>query len=355
MTIQRKTAARKTRERGMIPPIEQVNRNVSLGSRQITSVALHMAVPVPRRIIMVPRVMIRGLIFSRLIILPLKTLIAQPKISVNIRPGTKPALLMARQATIEIFATRSNERINQIKQRYFQLFNQKDLVKEINDETSGFFRKILLELLNANRSTNTIPDNNECGDCAKRLYNSQFDKKDTLHRNKSCIFKTKTKNQKFFERINKKRFFLPRKRSNYSKINFKKELPLNRCSSAKLNDRYKIEKILDENNENERNKNMYIIRVLKELNYYATIKCNELEEICAKETKAQNNIKNLLQLCAEDLNTKNKEEKNKKKRKKLEEKIFILSYVYDNCLNNGEKKHLKRNYSMFIPKKNKFF
>ena len=188
-----------------------------------------------------------------------------------------------------------------------------------------------------------------------KLKNKGIDKKDTLHHNKSCIFKTKTKNQKFFERINKKRFFLPRKRSNYSKINFKKELPLNRCSSAKLNDRYKIEKILDENNEKERNKNMYIIRVLKELNYYATIKCNELEEICAKETKAQNNIKNLLQLCAEDLNTKNKEEKNKKKRKKLEEKIFILSYVYDNCLNNGEKKHLKRNYSMFIPKKNKFF
>jgi hypothetical protein len=96
---------------------------------------------------------------------------------------------------IEIFATRSNERINQIKQRYFQLFNQKDLVKEINDETSGFFRKILLELLNANRSTNTIPDNNECGDCAKRLYNSQFDKKDTLQEAYLDIFTKKSREE----------------------------------------------------------------------------------------------------------------------------------------------------------------
>ena len=96
---------------------------------------------------------------------------------------------------IEIFATRSNERINQIKQRYFQLFNQKDLVKEINDETSGFFRKILLELLNANRSTNTIPDNNECGDCAKRLYNSQFDKKDTLQEAYANIFTKKSREE----------------------------------------------------------------------------------------------------------------------------------------------------------------
>ena len=102
---------------------------------------------------------------------------------------------------IEIFATRSNERINQIKQRYFQLFNQKDLVKEINDETSGFFRKILLELLNANRSTNTIPDNNECGDCAKRLYNSQFDKKDTRSLFRYIYKKVKRRISKYFKTI----------------------------------------------------------------------------------------------------------------------------------------------------------
>ena len=96
---------------------------------------------------------------------------------------------------IEIFATRSNERINQIKQRYFQLFNQKDLVKEINDETSGFFKKILLALLNGNRSTNTIPDVNECEDCAKRLYNSQFDKKDNFQETYLDIFTKKSREE----------------------------------------------------------------------------------------------------------------------------------------------------------------
>ena len=96
---------------------------------------------------------------------------------------------------IEIFATRSNERINQIKQRYFQLFNQKDLVKEISDETSGFFKKILLELLNGNRSTNTIPDDNECGDCAKRLFNCQKDKKDTLQDTYLEIFTKKSREE----------------------------------------------------------------------------------------------------------------------------------------------------------------
>ena len=96
---------------------------------------------------------------------------------------------------IEIFATRSNERINQIKQRYFQLFNQKDLVKEIDNETSGFFKKILLALLNGNRSTNTIPDDKECEDCAKRLYNSQFDKKDTLQETYLDIFTKKSREE----------------------------------------------------------------------------------------------------------------------------------------------------------------
>ena len=96
---------------------------------------------------------------------------------------------------IEIFATRPNERINQIKQRYFQLFNQKDLVKEINDETSGYFRKILLSLLNGNRNVNTIPDDKECEECAKRLYNSQFDKKDTLQEAYLEIFTKKSREE----------------------------------------------------------------------------------------------------------------------------------------------------------------
>ena len=73
---------------------------------------------------------------------------------------------------IEVIATRSNERINQIKVRYEQLY-KKVLVKEIDSETSGFFKKILLALLQAERQVNPNPNEQHCDDCAKRLYASQ--------------------------------------------------------------------------------------------------------------------------------------------------------------------------------------
>ena len=82
---------------------------------------------------------------------------------------------------IEIIATRSNERINQIKQYYSQLF-KKDLVNEIENETSGFFKIILLELLKAERQNNPTPNHQECVDCAKRIYNSQKEKKDIMQK-----------------------------------------------------------------------------------------------------------------------------------------------------------------------------
>ena len=77
---------------------------------------------------------------------------------------------------IEVIATRSNERINQIKVRYEQLY-KKVLVKEIDSETSGFFKRILLALLQAERQVNPNPNEQYCDDCAKRLYASQSEKK----------------------------------------------------------------------------------------------------------------------------------------------------------------------------------
>ena len=77
---------------------------------------------------------------------------------------------------IEVIATRSNERINQIKVRYEQLY-KKVLVKEIDSETSGFFKRILLALLQAERQVNPNPNEQYCDDCAKRLYASQNEKK----------------------------------------------------------------------------------------------------------------------------------------------------------------------------------
>ena len=81
---------------------------------------------------------------------------------------------------IEILSSRSNERINQIKQRYQQLYN-KNLIKDVESDTSGLFRKILLALLEANRPNNPNPDPQLCNDCAKRMYEAQIHKKENLH------------------------------------------------------------------------------------------------------------------------------------------------------------------------------
>ena len=95
---------------------------------------------------------------------------------------------------IEIIGTRSNERINQIKQEYFQIY-KKDLEAEIDSETSGFFKKILLALLKGERNVNPIPNEQECGYCAKRLYNTQKEKKDNLQDAYLEIFTKKSREE----------------------------------------------------------------------------------------------------------------------------------------------------------------
>ena len=202
-----------------------------------------------------------------------------------------------------------------------------------------------------------------------KLKNKKENKKYTLYRSNSYIFKSKIKSSKnnSKQKINiskiennsntnitnqkDKKFFISQKHSIYSKINNKNNFPKSRCSSAILNNRYNIDKIMDENDKTFSDINKYSIKLLKELNYLTRIKCQEIEEKCAKEKKNQNNIKNLLQLCVEDLSNKYKYEQDIKKKKILEEKTFILSYLYDNCLKNGEIKELKRQHSMFLPKK----
>ena len=77
---------------------------------------------------------------------------------------------------IEILATRSNERINLIKQRYHEMYNR-DLIKDIDSDTSGFFRDILKKLLEANRPNNPYPDEQECSRNAKDLYDAGIQKK----------------------------------------------------------------------------------------------------------------------------------------------------------------------------------
>ena len=77
---------------------------------------------------------------------------------------------------IEIIASRSNERLNEIKQRYPQLYN-KDVVDVIKSETSGYLQKILITLLQADRPVNKIPNEQECSESAKRLFDSEKGKK----------------------------------------------------------------------------------------------------------------------------------------------------------------------------------
>ena len=95
---------------------------------------------------------------------------------------------------IEVIATRSNERINQIKQRFAEIY-KKELIKEIDSETSGFFKRILLALLNGERQINPNPNEQECGECAKRLYNSQKEKKDILQETYIEIFTKKSREE----------------------------------------------------------------------------------------------------------------------------------------------------------------
>ena len=80
-------------------------------------------------------------------------------------------------ALIEILATRPPEKIEEIKRRYSEMYPGRTLIKDIEGDTSGSFRKILLALLDAKRPTNNQPDYEECEKCAKLLYESSKQRK----------------------------------------------------------------------------------------------------------------------------------------------------------------------------------
>ena len=95
---------------------------------------------------------------------------------------------------IEILATRSNQRIREIIQKYNHIF-QRDLLKDIQSDTSGFFREILKKLLEASRSDNLYPDESESEKCAKELYNSIKGKKENLQNTFIYIFTKKSRQE----------------------------------------------------------------------------------------------------------------------------------------------------------------
>ena len=80
-------------------------------------------------------------------------------------------------ALIEILATRTPSEIEQIKRRYEEMYPGRTLLKDIEGDTSGNFRKILVSLLEAKRQDNTQSDYEECEKCAKLLADSNDKKK----------------------------------------------------------------------------------------------------------------------------------------------------------------------------------
>jgi annexin A7/11 len=74
-------------------------------------------------------------------------------------------------ALIEILATRTPQEIEQIKQRYSEMYPGRSLVKDVESDTSGNFRKILVALLEAKRPDNSSyqVEQEEIERCAKLL------------------------------------------------------------------------------------------------------------------------------------------------------------------------------------------
>ncbi|XP_072007337.1 annexin A13 [Engystomops pustulosus] len=77
--------------------------------------------------------------------------------------GTNESLL------IQILCTRANQQIRNIKEAYKRIFDR-DLESDVKSETSGYFRKILISLLQANRDEGLDINHDLAGQDAKRLY-----------------------------------------------------------------------------------------------------------------------------------------------------------------------------------------
>ena len=71
---------------------------------------------------------------------------------------------------IEIIATRPPYILKKIIERYPQVVEKRNLVEDVKSETSGSFRRLLISLLQGERSDNQNVNQQECEDCAKQLY-----------------------------------------------------------------------------------------------------------------------------------------------------------------------------------------
>ena len=72
---------------------------------------------------------------------------------------------------IEIIASRPNWMLKKIKDRYKELY-KKDLESAVSSEVRGDLKRLLVSLLQANRSENTKPKDSDCEAKAKELYSA---------------------------------------------------------------------------------------------------------------------------------------------------------------------------------------
>jgi len=72
---------------------------------------------------------------------------------------------------IEIIGTRPNWMLNKVKEIYKNKYNAQ-LEQDVIDDTSGDFRKLLVSLLQCNRSENKNPDIEQCKKIADELYDA---------------------------------------------------------------------------------------------------------------------------------------------------------------------------------------
>ena len=70
---------------------------------------------------------------------------------------------------IEIISTRPSFMLKQIAQKYHELYKGKELIKDIESCSSGILRKILISLIENNRSYNNSPNLDECQEKAEKL------------------------------------------------------------------------------------------------------------------------------------------------------------------------------------------
>ena len=84
-------------------------------------------------------------------------------------PGTNEDTL------IEIIGSRPNWFLKKVKETYKNKYNE-ELEKDVIDDTSGDFQKMLVSLLQCSRSENKIPDIEQCKEMARDLFKGDKEK-----------------------------------------------------------------------------------------------------------------------------------------------------------------------------------